>query len=46
MELLETALEILLYLPFLLVPLGLIVGMAFLEARRQRLAEGADDKSR
>ena len=35
-DIIETLLVALLYLPFLLVPLGLIVGVAFLEARRQK----------
>lgn len=35
-DIIETALVALLYLPFLLVPLGLLVGVAFLEARRQK----------
>lgn len=36
MEIIEKTLVVLLYLPFFLVPLGLIVGVAFLEARRQK----------
>ena len=36
MDIIEAALVVLLYLPFLLVPLGLIVGVAFLEARRRK----------
>jgi hypothetical protein len=36
MDIIETVLVALLYLPFLLVPLGLLVGVAFFEARRQK----------
>lgn len=45
MEMLETALEILLYLPFLLVPLAMIVGVAFFEARRQKWSEDSNKKN-
>lgn len=36
MEIIEKTLVVLLYLPFVLLPLGLIVGVALLEARRQK----------
>lgn len=36
MEFIEKVLVVLLYLPFALVPLALIVGVAWLEARRQK----------
>ncbi len=36
MEIIEKVLVVLLYLPFVLLPLGLIVGYAFIEARRQK----------
>ncbi len=35
-EIIETVLIVLLYLPLLVVPLALIVGVALLEARRQK----------
>jgi hypothetical protein len=35
-EIIETALLVLLYLPLLAVPLALIVGVALVEARRQK----------
>ena len=35
-EIIEKFLVVLLYLPFVLLPLGLIVGYAFVEARRQK----------
>jgi hypothetical protein len=36
MDIVEAALVALLYLPFLLVPFGLLMGVAFLEARRRK----------